>query len=618
MQILSLLLSFILCNLLLANSVILSARNGHQNKESNQIPQYNVEFSEDKVLHHFANSINKEKRFFTDVLSFGFEILNIKKAFRGFKQGAINSASCFACKFSVALFQHFVEEDKTEEEIGDLVDVICKKLKLESPRVCKGVTDSFRDEVVQVFSRIVLSPAEVCGLLLGKSCAKVYNPFHNWTIPLPPLPKPPSRPLPQPKPNAPVVRVLQLSDTHFDHLYKEGSNANCKEPLCCRSADNIPDNPKDRAGKWGDYRNCDTPLRTLEHMLKHISRNHKIDYVLWTGDIPAHDIWNQSRSDQVFLLRYISELMSTYFKGLPIFPALGNHESYPVNSFPIPEITGKRSVSWLYDELALAWGPWLPSSVLPSIKKGAYYSVKVNPGFRIISLNMNYCNTLNWWLLINTTDPAQQLQWLVNELQTAEFLGEKVHIIGHIPPGANDCLKIWSQNYYRIIDRYNDTVVAQFFGHTHMDEFEVFYDIASHTHPTGIAYVSPSITTYNGVNPGYRIYTVDGNYPNSSRTVLDHETYYLNLTEANLSDKPKWKLEYTAKKAFNMTTLLASEWDNLLKVFEKNDNLFQKFYRYYRKMSDYYKDPCTGDCKTQLLCNLQSGRSHDSSFCRNL
>ena len=24
-----------------------------------------------------------------------------------------------------------------------------------------------------------------------------------------------------------------------------------------------------------------------------------IDYAIWTGDIPAHNIWNQSRSDQV-------------------------------------------------------------------------------------------------------------------------------------------------------------------------------------------------------------------------------------------------------------------------------------------------------------------------------
>ena len=60
------------------------------------------------------------------------------------------------------------------------------------------------------------------------------------------------------------------------------------------------------------------------------------------------------------------------------------------------------------------------------------------------------------WLLLNTTDPAQELQWLVYELQAAELNGEKVHILGHIPPGHSDCLKTWSQNYYRIINRFVD------------------------------------------------------------------------------------------------------------------------------------------------------------------
>lgn len=66
---------------------------------------------------------------------------------------------------------------------------------------------------------------------------------------------------------------------------------------------------------------------------------------------------------------------------------------------------------------------------------------------------MNYCNNKNWWLLINSTDPVSELQWLVYELQGAEINGEKVHIIGHIPPGHSDCLKVWSRNYYHIINR---------------------------------------------------------------------------------------------------------------------------------------------------------------------
>lgn len=76
----------------------------------------------------------------------------------------------------------------------------------------------------------------------------------------------------------------------------------------------------------------------------------------------------------------------------------------------------------------------------------------------------------------NSTDPMSQLQWLINELQMAEAANEKVHIIGHIPPGSEDCLKTWSHNYYEIVARYENTIAAQFFGHTHHDEIEVFYD----------------------------------------------------------------------------------------------------------------------------------------------
>lgn len=150
---------------------------------------------------------------------------------------------------------------------------------------------------------------------------------------------------------------------------------------------------------------------------------------------------------------------------------------YFSGSFPPPYVQQPdASISWLYDELDVLWRRWLPASVSHTIRRGAFYSVLVRPGFRIISLNMNYCNNKNWWLLLNSTDPATELQWFIYELQSAEFSNEKVHIIGHIPPGHSDCLKVWSRNYYKIISRYESTITAQFFGHTHFDEFEVFYD----------------------------------------------------------------------------------------------------------------------------------------------
>ena len=172
--------------------------------------------------------------------------------------------------------------------------------------------------------------------------------------------------------------------------------------------------------------------------------------------------------------------------------------------------------------------------------RGAYYSAKIRNNLRIISLNSNYCNDENWWLLINGTDPENELTWLINQLADAEQAGDKVHIIGHIPPGKNDCLQIWSENYYRIVSRFNQTIRGQFYGHTHSDEFQLFFDhdqlnLAKSTAelteltPVGVAYLAPSITTFVGANPGYRIYEVDS----STFEVVNYHNYFLDLPDAN-------------------------------------------------------------------------------------
>ena len=55
-----------------------------------------------------------------------------------------------------------------------------------------------------------------------------------------------------------------------------------------------------------------------------------------------------------------------------------------------------------------------------------------------------------------------------------------------------------------------------FYGHRHTDGFEIFYDEATKKRALQVAYVAPSLTAYPNLNPGYRIYTVDGLYTNSS------------------------------------------------------------------------------------------------------
>ncbi len=62
-----------------------------------------------------------------------------------------------------------------------------------------------------------------------------------------------------------------------------------------------------------------------------------------------------------------------------------------------------------------------------------------------------------------------------------------------------------------------------------------------------VGYLAPSVTGYGFHSAGYRIYDIEGSYNGSTRLTLDHYTYIMNITEANLNNEPKWILEYSAK-----------------------------------------------------------------------
>ena len=132
------------------------------------------------------------------------------------------------------------------------------------------------------------------------------------------------------QPDSPVTRILHLSDIHIDLEYTEGLNAECGEPLCCRPPNNSS-LPGRLAGHWGD-RNCDLPLWTANNLFEHLAK-HKddFDWVYWTGDLPAHNVWNQTRLQQLELLRILTVQMEFYLGDKMIYPTLGNHESAPVN-----------------------------------------------------------------------------------------------------------------------------------------------------------------------------------------------------------------------------------------------------------------------------------------------
>lgn len=476
--------------------------------------------------------------------------------------------------------------------------------------VCSGLFDSYGPELLPVLA-IISDARDACKLLLGESCENSETPNHEWTVELPDN-KPEIKEPQLPKAGKPVFKVLQLSDTHYDPDYVVGSVVNCQEPLCCRSH-STPKEDEERisAGRWGSYQKCDAPRSLLENMLNHIALEHPdVDYIIWTGDLPPHDVWKQTKQSNLDVIKDSVEMIFKMFPDKPVFPAIGNHESAPAGNFPPPWMQDEsHSISWLYEELANHWLKWLPSSTGNTLQHGAFYSVLLRPGFRLISLNTNYCYSLSWWLFVNGTDPASELKWLVNELQLAENNNEKVHIIGHVAPGSEDCLKAWSRNFHDIVNRYESTITGLFYGHSHADEFEVFYDKKNRSRPTAVAYLGPSVTSFTNYNPAYRIYYVDGDHNESTREILDHETWTMDLADANENENPpNWFRLYSAKEAYEMPNLRPKYWDKLIKDMEQNSNLFQQFYRNYYRQSP--TTPwCDAECKHKIICDLKCAKS---------
>ena len=110
------------------------------------------------------------------------------------------------------------------------------------------------------------------------------------------------------------------------------------------------------------------------------------------------------------------------------------------------------------------------------------------------------------------------MTWFIEQLEDAERNGQKVQIVAHIPGGSSEALEGWAINYYNAVNRFEDIIVAQFFGHTHSEEFYIVYENSedSTSRPTSVIFSAPSLTPYSDYQPAYRIYTIDGNYDGST------------------------------------------------------------------------------------------------------
>ncbi|XP_054854632.1 acid sphingomyelinase-like phosphodiesterase 3b [Eublepharis macularius] len=392
-----------------------------------------------------------------------------------------------------------------------------------------------------------------------------------------------------------------ITDLHLDPHYKA-----VQDPLgVCPSAGS---QPVPSAGSWGDYL-CDAPwilINSSVYAMKNILPDP--DFILWTGDDTPH-VPNEKLSEEAVLdiIKRLTDLIKHVFPDTQVYPAMGNHDYHPKNQFPAEN-------NKIYNSVAELWHPWLSNSSVLTFKEGAFYSEKLSgsgPTRRMIVLNTNlYYENNNQ--TISLADPGGQFKWLEETLTDASKAGEKVYIIGHVPPGFFEKKrgKPWfrehfNQRYTEIIEKHHGAIVAQFFGHHHTDSFRMFYSNGGS--PISVMFLAPAVTpwkttlpgVHNGANnPGIRVFT----YDQDTLLLKDMVTYYLNLTHANLV-APKWEKEYSLTDAFQVPDGSVQSMHLVLEKLTKHNSYLQQYYRY--NSVQYDLTDCDHSCQTDHICAIQ-------------
>ncbi|KAE8146502.1 Metallo-dependent phosphatase-like protein [Aspergillus avenaceus] len=522
--------------------------------------------------------------------------------------------------------------------VPDTMISLCKKFKFQTNESCE---EKYTESVLGATWTQILAYADVQGLDGDYICNALNSTFCSQPNASPldvtdlfPKPKPANPVVPEP--SGERIKVLHLSDIHLDPRYSVDSEANCTKGMCCRTnlfnADS-PDQIIVPASAYG-YFKCDTPydlgLAALEAIgpLTGTSKNkNPLAFTLYTGDIASHD----SPSTQIdrayieYTETSVYGMLKQYLSG-PVFAALGNHDTSPENiesPHTLPGPLGQQQ-SWNYDHLADLWRHegWIDEDAVQDAKLhyGAY-SIKTHHGLRIITFNTDFWYKSNYLNLINTTNPDNSgvFSWMISELQEAEDRGERVWIVGHVLSGwdGSNPLPNPTDLFYQIVDRYSPHVIANiFFGHTHEDQFMVYYanngTVRDATTALTTGWIGPSITPLTNLNSGFRMYEVDAGDFN----IYEAYTFYGNVSDfASLTETgPVYQFEYSTRDTYGpaagwdkQAPLNATFWHRVTEAMEEDGNLVTMQNNLQGKLSVKSPQCTTAACHKAKICYMRSG-----------
>jgi sphingomyelin phosphodiesterase acid-like 3 len=388
-----------------------------------------------------------------------------------------------------------------------------------------------------------------------------------------------------PAPSAPVkVRALMLSDIHIDPFADPAKVARLNaapatEWPAILGAPESPTQAKDFAALQAA---CPTRGVDTSYVLWHSSLTAmhtdaaRAQFVTLSGDLLAHSfdcmyktlLPKASAAEyDAFAEKTVRTIVSTLratMPGVPLYIAMGNNDS-GCSDYQL-DATHDAFLGLVAKVAAEALPTADRAGVLRDFSAGGYYNVPLTavPHTRLLVLDDVFFSG-KYTTCSGKSDPAPaaaQLSWLASQLTDARQHGERVWVMGHIPPGvdlystvrksSNVCagtkpqMFLASESLPELLARNADVVRLAIFGHTHDDEMRLLTPGGDSTgaapgHGVPLKIVA-SITPINGNRPSFTLATIDP----ASATLTDYTVFMAsNLTGVGTTWSPEYSYSTT-------------------------------------------------------------------------
>ena len=482
---------------------------------------------------------------------------------------------------------------------------------IECVQLCKGIIGEWAPIIVKIYSNTSLSSQAICYDLGECPAPAPPTPFPGVPVPSNITDLTGQKKWPFWSQTTGTGTILHLSDLHYDLQYSAGALTKCSLPLCCRESEGPGTNASNTAGVFGDF-NCDSPPLLVSTLFDYLNRtlSPRPDFILYTGDDPAHDVWAQTRTSNLAVIQWVSQELQRFFPDVPVFSAIGNHEVCPVNLFGGPSVD-----NWLYSELVQYWSYYLPQQAQQTLNYGGYFAALVRPGLYVISINTNiYTGDDMYVNAKNPIDLSSQLNWLNNTLYQIQQVNGRAIIIGHSSP--IDWYDTFSSTFNDYLAHYNATILNLFFGHTHHNQVQLYHTDDTLT-PHAVGYVGGSVTPYTNVNPGFAVYSHDRSL-SLPYLVTDFNLHWLNLSDANAKKAADWSpVRISAQADYGLSSLAPSQWYNLTEAIRTGGaaDVYEKLQVAWNK-GLYTGGQGSLQDRQSLACEMENDQDSAASRCR--